>query len=66
MVVNHDQTFGVSKRLECFIDDCTGTIEADSEAGVMAQVEAHTGEAHPDLELDEEAVTAMQAQIRDG
>jgi predicted small metal-binding protein len=53
------------KRLECFIEGCDATIEADSEAEVMAQVEAHAGDAHPDLELDEETVNAIQEQIRD-
>ncbi len=55
----------MTKRLECFIEGCEATIEAESESAVMAQAEAHAADAHPDLTLDEETVEAIRAQIRD-
>lgn len=53
------------KRLECFIEGCDATIEASSEAEVMAQAEAHAGEAHPDLDLNEATVSTIRARIQD-
>jgi predicted small metal-binding protein len=55
----------LSKRLECFIEGCDATIEADTEAAVMAQAEAHAAEVHPDLDLDEETVSAIRERIQD-
>lgn len=55
----------MAKRLECVIPDCHATIEADSEEAVMAQVEGHASEKHPDLELTEETVADIRANIQD-
>ncbi len=51
------------KRLDCAIDGCHATIEAESEDAVMTQVGAHAAEAHPDLELDDETVEGIRSQI---
>ena len=55
----------MSKRLECFIEGCDATIEADTEDAVMDQAAAHAAEVHPDLELDEETVGAIRDAIQD-
>lgn len=55
----------MSKRLDCFMAGCDATIEADTEAGVMAQVEEHVASTHPDLELDEETVQTVRDHIQD-
>lgn len=55
----------MTKRLECVIEGCHATIEAESEDAVMAQVGAHAAGAHPDLELDDETVETIRSNIRD-
>lgn len=55
----------MSKRLECVIDGCDATVEADTEAEVMEQVREHAADAHPDLELDEETVETIRSHVRD-
>lgn len=55
----------MSKRLDCFMEGCDATIEAETEGEVMAQVEEHAATAHPDLELDEETVGTIRSHIRD-
>ena len=55
----------MSKRLDCIADGCDATIEAESEAEVMAQVEAHASSAHPELDLDEETVQTVREHIQD-
>jgi predicted small metal-binding protein len=55
----------MAKQLHCIVDGCDATIEAESEAEVMSQVEAHASSAHPDLELDEETVQTVRDHIQD-
>ena len=55
----------MSKRLECPMDGCHATIEAETEQEVMAQVEDHAADSHPELELDEETVENIRSNIRD-
>jgi predicted small metal-binding protein len=55
----------MTKRLECVIEGCHATIEAESEDAVMAQVGAHAADAHPDLELDDETVETIRSSVRD-
>lgn len=55
----------MSKRLDCIMEGCDATIEAESEEEVMAQVEDHAATAHPDLELDEETVGTIRDHVRD-
>lgn len=55
----------MSKRLDCFMEGCDATIEAETEEEVMAQVEDHAATAHPDLALDEETVGTIRGHIRD-
>ena len=55
----------MSKQLNCPMEGCHASIEADSEDEVMAQAQAHAESAHPELELDEETVASIKAQIKD-
>lgn len=55
----------MSKRLDCFIEGCDATVEAETEAEILEQVERHAADAHPDMELDEETVERLSAYIRD-
>lgn len=51
----------MSKRLDCFVEGCEGTIEAE----IMSQVEDHAATAHPDLERDDETVQTVRDHIQD-
>lgn len=53
------------KKLDCPMDGCTAHIEAETEEEVMAQVEGHARNAHPEMELDEETVERIRSKIRD-
>lgn len=55
----------MSKRLECPLEGCHATIEAESEQEVMAQAQDHANNAHPDLELDDETVETIRSSIED-
>lgn len=55
----------MAKRLDCFMEGCTATIEAETVAEVMSQVETHVADAHPDLELDDETVQTVRDHIQD-
>lgn len=55
----------MTKRLECPIEGCHATIEAETEQEVMAQVEEHANGSHPDLELDDETVEDIRSKITD-
>jgi predicted small metal-binding protein len=51
------------QRLECPIDGCSATIEAETEEAVMDQAEEHASSSHPDLELDDETVETIRSSI---
>lgn len=53
------------KRLDCVVDGCTATIEADSVEEVLSQAQEHARTAHPDLELDARTVSEIRSRIRD-
>jgi predicted small metal-binding protein len=55
----------MTKRLDCPMDGCHATIEADTEREIMAQAEAHAAESHPDLELTDETVENIRSKIQD-
>ena len=55
----------MAKRLDCPMEGCHASIEADSEDAVMEQVASHASEKHPDLELDDETVASIRSQIFD-
>lgn len=55
----------MAKELDCVVDGCEASIEADTEAEILEQAEAHAGEAHPGLELDEETVETLKAHIEE-
>lgn len=55
----------MSKRLDCPIEGCHATIEAETEQDVMAQAEDHASSAHPDLELDDDTVDSIRSAITD-
>lgn len=54
----------MAKRLDCFMEGCTATIQAETEAEVMSQVEDHVADVHPDLELDRETVQTVRDHIQ--
>ncbi|RAW46217.1 hypothetical protein DQW50_05465 [Halorubrum sp. 48-1-W] len=51
------------QRLECPVDGCSATIEAETEQEVMAQAEEHANSSHPELELDDETVENIRSSI---
>ncbi|MFW5965699.1 MAG: DUF1059 domain-containing protein [Halodesulfurarchaeum sp.] len=53
----------MAKQVECIVDGCHGICEGETEEEVLAEVEAHVQDAHPDLTLDEETVGAVKAEI---
>lgn len=55
----------MTKKLECPLEGCHATIEAETEQEVMAQVEEHANSEHPELELDDQTVETIRSNIRD-
>jgi predicted small metal-binding protein len=55
----------MTKKLDCPMEGCHASIEAATEGEVMAQVEGHAKESHPELELDDETVESIRSKIRD-
>lgn len=55
----------MTMKLDCPLQGCHTSIEAETEQEVMAQVEDHAGSAHPDLELDDETVESIKSEIQD-
>jgi predicted small metal-binding protein len=55
----------MTKKLECPLEGCHATIEAETEQEVMAQAEEHAASSHPELELDEETVENIRSNIQD-
>lgn len=53
----------MAKRLECIVEGCHATIEAESEEEVMSQATEHAQEKHPDLELDDEMAANIRSKI---
>ncbi len=46
--------------------DCDWKTSADSEDDIMAAIQKHAAEVHPDIELTPELVTKVRAAIKDG
>jgi predicted small metal-binding protein len=40
----------MAKELQCVVDGCEASIEAETEKEILEQAEDHTGETHPDFE----------------
>jgi predicted small metal-binding protein len=55
----------MSKRLECVVDGCDATIEAESEDEVMSQAQSHVAKEHPDMDLDADTIADVRASIQD-
>jgi predicted small metal-binding protein len=55
----------MTKQLDCPMEGCHASIEAETEEEIMAQAAAHAQTAHPDLTLDEETLTSIRSSIRD-
>jgi predicted small metal-binding protein len=53
------------KQLDCPIEGCHATIEAETEREVMTQAETHASSAHPELELTDETIENIRSKIRD-
>lgn len=58
-------TRGMTLQLECPVDGCAGTCEGDSEEAVLEQAKDHVANAHPDLDLDDETVDQLKADIQE-
>jgi predicted small metal-binding protein len=54
----------MTKHLDCVVDGCDASIEAESDEAVMARVESHVQQEHPDLDLDDETVELVRSNIR--
>lgn len=55
----------MTRKLECIVDGCTATIEAESDDAVMEHASEHAADAHPDLDLDEPTVRELRSNITD-
>jgi predicted small metal-binding protein len=55
----------MTKKLDCVVEGCHASIEAETEEAIMAQAQEHAAEAHPDVELDEETVGLIRGHIQD-
>lgn len=55
----------MSRRLDCVVEGCHASIEAETDDAIMAQVEEHVGATHPDLALDDATVDMLRSKIRD-
>ena len=55
----------MTKRLECVVEGCDATIEAESEDEVMSQAQSHAAKEHPDLDLDPETISDIRSNIKD-
>lgn len=53
----------MTKQLECIVDGCEAVCTGETEEEVMGIAEEHVGEAHPEVTLDEETVSAVKAAI---
>lgn len=56
----------MAKRLDCPLEGCHASIEAETEDEIMEQAVAHAGSAHPELELTDETVADIRSSITDG
>lgn len=45
--------------------DCDWKTSADTEDGVMAAIQAHAAEVHPDIQLTPELVASVRSVIKD-
>ncbi len=45
--------------------DCDWATSAETEDGVMANIQAHAAEVHPNIELTDELVAAVRGAIKD-
>lgn len=55
----------MGKQLDCVLEGCHATIEAETEEEVMSRAQEHAASAHPELELDEETAETIRAAIED-
>ena len=53
----------MTKRLDCPLEGCHATIEAETEQEVMARVEDHAASSHPELDFNEETVENIKSNI---
>lgn len=51
------------QRVECIVDGCSGVCTGETEDELMAEVEAHVKEAHPEITIDEETIAAVKAEV---
>ena len=51
--------------LVCPVEGCDAICSGDTEGDILEQGTAHAGDAHPDLELDDETVAAIKDDIEE-
>lgn len=55
----------MGKELECVLEGCHATIEAETEEEIMSRATDHAAAAHPELELDDETVETLRSNIQE-
>lgn len=55
----------MTRKLDCPVDGCHATIEAESDEEVMQQAQSHASKQHPDMEMDEETMDSLRSRITD-
>lgn len=53
----------MAKRLDCPLEGCHASIEAETEDEIMEQVATHAEQAHPELELTPDTVADIRSGI---
>lgn len=53
----------MGKRLDCVLEGCHASIEAETEEEILSQASEHAKEAHPELDLDDETVEMLRSNI---
>lgn len=53
------------KELDCPVDGCHATIEAETQREIMVRVEEHAASSHPELVLTDETIEDIKSKITD-
>lgn len=55
----------MSKRLDCIVEGCHATIEGETAEEIVGKATEHAQSEHPNVELDDETVSAIRSNIVD-
>ena len=55
----------MATHLDCVVDSCEVSIEADTGAEILGRAEAHAGAANPELDVDRDPVETLKAHIEE-